>query len=77
MRKAERGEFSALRELKAETKDLLTPLIEVPPIPWDFESEKPAKSINGHLEPIAGKLIGVQDTPTNAASNRMTVHPFF
>src|SRR5204863_7111838 len=52
------GEFSALRELKPETKDLLTPLIEVPPIPWDFESEKPAKSINGHLEPIAGKLIG-------------------
>jgi len=56
--KGKEGEFSALRALKPKTKDSLTPLIEVPPIPWDFESEKPAKSIDGHLEPIAAKLIG-------------------
>lgn len=46
------GEFSALGALKQATKAGLTPLIEVPPVPWDFEGEQPAKSLDAHLIPV-------------------------
>ena len=27
----------------------MTPLIEIPPIPWDFETDQPSKTIDNHL----------------------------
>ena len=47
--KGKLGEFRALLQLNNGVKDSITPLIEVPPIPWDFEEEKPARDIEQHL----------------------------
>jgi hypothetical protein len=47
------GEYRALRELSPARKAKLTPLIEVPPVPWDFENDRPACSIDVHLQGTA------------------------
>src|SRR5207247_5316293 len=44
------GEYQALLRLKLEAKDSITPLIEIPEIGWDFESQEEAKTIDEHLE---------------------------
>ena len=44
------GEYGALQTLTPSTRQALTPLVEIPPIPWDFKEEKPAKTIDGHLK---------------------------
>lgn len=50
--KGKLGEFRALLHLTDVTKDSVTPLIEVPPIPWDFEEDEPARKIDKHLEKL-------------------------
>jgi hypothetical protein len=50
--KGKQGEYAALATLVPSVKDCLTPLIEIPPIPWDWKKNQPLKSINGHLEEI-------------------------
>lgn len=35
----------------------ITPLIEIPPIAWDFINEKPAKTIDQHLSKVPEKLL--------------------
>lgn len=47
--KGKLGEFRALGELDDHIKDAIEPLIEVPPIPWDFGEEKADKTIEQHL----------------------------
>ncbi len=47
--KGKLGEFKALGELADQIKDAIEPFIEVPPIPWDFEDDEPARSIERHL----------------------------
>lgn len=42
------AEYEALKEVDAK-KGLLTPLIEITPIGWDFAEEKPTSSIDDHL----------------------------
>ncbi len=54
--KGKQGEYSALESLSSATKSRLTPLIEVPQIPWDFENEMPAKSLDEHLDKVAAKI---------------------
>lgn len=54
--KARRGEFTALEALDADVRSRLTPLLEVPPIPWDFENEIPAKSLDDHLGPVSANI---------------------
>lgn len=56
--KGKDAEYGALRELSAEAKSHLTPLIEIPPIPYDFENDRPAKSIDAHLEKVVEKVLG-------------------
>lgn len=51
-----RGEQSALFELDSKIKDIMSPLIEIPPIDWDFENECPKKTIDDHLKNIAVQL---------------------
>ena len=36
------GEYRALRELTPAIKSNLTPLVEVPPVQWDFENDRAA-----------------------------------
>lgn len=42
--KWKQGEYMALEELHPHHKAELTPLVDVPPIPWDFAEERPTRS---------------------------------
>ena len=50
------GEYLALEHLDSQIKDKVLPLIEIPPIEWDFENNKKAKTIDKHLEPFPNRL---------------------
>ena len=50
------GEYQAMLRLKTETKQYITPLIEVPEIGWDFENMDEAKTIDKHLAPFAKRV---------------------
>src|SRR5450759_864056 len=54
--KAKLGEFGALADLAAAIKPSIVPLLEVPPIPWDYENEVPAKAIDAHVGPVVEKI---------------------
>jgi Beta protein len=54
--KGKQGEFTALAALDDAVRGGITPLIEVAPVPWDWESETPAKSLEAHLHPVAGNI---------------------
>lgn len=47
------GEYQALMRLKTHIKDAILPLIVVPPVEYDFEEERPKKTIQDHIEPFA------------------------
>lgn len=44
------GEYQAVMELSAGAREGITPLIEVPEIGWDFETNSYSKNIDEHLE---------------------------
>jgi hypothetical protein len=54
--KGREGEYGALQTLAPSTRQALTPLIEIPPIPWDFEEERPAKTVDQHLKKVGQKI---------------------
>ncbi len=54
--KGKNGEFGALQSMTSAAKGLVTPLIEIPPIPWDHRNDSPAKTIDQHLLKVDGKL---------------------
>jgi len=54
--KGKYGEFQALQNLESATKEALTPLVEVVPIPWDYKKKKPAKTIDGHLATLPSRI---------------------
>lgn len=54
--KAKQGEFLALKETFPATKDLMTPMLEVVNVPWDYENEEEAKTIEKHLEGLGNKI---------------------
>lgn len=54
--KAKQGEFSALRGLGPVSKKALTPLLEVPPVPWDYDLDAPKVTIDEHLEKLPAKV---------------------
>jgi len=51
------GEYQAVMRLSTGAKLLMTPLIEVPEIGFDFETRQPKKTIDGHLEPLAKRIL--------------------
>src|SRR6478609_5852605 len=51
--KGRMGEYGALETITLETRNALTPLIEIPPIPLDWEEEQPDKTIDEHLAKVA------------------------
>src|ERR1041385_155070 len=60
--KGRQGEYGALDTLSRTVKSGLTPLIEIPPVPWNFVQSVPAKTIDGHLTKVATtmrKSVGV------------------
>lgn len=54
--KAKDAEYRALKALPPATADHVAPLLEVPSIPWDYEADEPAKSIDQHVQPIVGRI---------------------
>lgn len=50
------GEYQAITRLNDESKNLITPLIEVPEIGFDFAKGRPAKSLDDHLAPFAERV---------------------
>lgn len=50
--KAKAGELRALRDLDANIKGAITPLIEVPPVVWDYVNDRPDKSVEDHLSSV-------------------------
>ena len=54
--KGREGEYGALQTLAPSTRQALTPLIEIPPIPWDFAEARPAKTVDQHLKKVGQKI---------------------
>lgn len=54
--KAKEAEMSSLRELSGDVRKHLTPLFEIPPVPWDFVNDVEAKTIGEHLGQLPQKL---------------------
>ena len=54
--KSKNAEFVALRQLSPRTKKLLTPMINVLPVPWDHQKEKGKETLDAHLEDIGIKI---------------------
>lgn len=50
------GEYGALQELASDTKAGIVPIIEPPPIPWDFAEDQPSKTIDLHLRDVAARI---------------------
>jgi len=55
--KGKMGEYTALAELHDAEKEGLTPLIEVPAVPWDYAEEAAARSLTEHIEPVAERIL--------------------
>lgn len=54
--KGREGEYGALQTLSESVRRVLTPVLELPPIPWDFEADRPARSIDTHLRKVGQKI---------------------
>ena len=54
--KWKQGEYQALLRLSDDAKDKVLPLIEIPPIGWDFEKQQRAKTLDEHLEPFPRRI---------------------
>jgi len=48
--KGKLGEFNALYELQDQIKDKITPLIEAPPIPLNYDTGDPSKTVDEHIK---------------------------
>jgi len=56
--KGREGEYGALKQVTDRSRDRITPLIEIPPIPWDFVNGSPSKSIDDHLKKVCKNILG-------------------
>jgi len=54
--KGRQGEYGALQTIPREVKSRVVPVVEIPPIPWDFAEEQPDKTVDQHLQGIGAKL---------------------
>lgn len=55
--KGKQGELGALQNLSINDKARTLPLIEIPGIPWDFDTETPSKTIEDHLANVLPKIL--------------------
>ena len=54
--KAKDGEYGALQMLAPRTREAITPLLEIPPIDWDYAEDRPKKTIDQHLQKVGQKI---------------------
>jgi hypothetical protein len=50
------GEYSAISELHESVRASIAPVIEVPGVPWNFNTDAPAKSLESHLDAVAEQI---------------------
>lgn len=50
------GELAALETLRGPVKAAITPMLELPNIPWDFVAEQPSKTTDDYVRPMADKI---------------------
>lgn len=60
--KGKAGEFDAIETLSATAKQAITPLLEMPPIGWDFRNDRPEATIDEHVDGFAEKILGAWGT---------------
>lgn len=56
--KGKEAEYSSLKNLSDKYKKNLTPLWEIPTIPWDYQVDAPAKTIDEHLDKLEKRILG-------------------
>lgn len=54
--KGRNGEYGALETSPSNIKALLYPVVEIPPIPWDYSANQPAKTIDQHLQKVGSNI---------------------
>jgi hypothetical protein len=54
--KAKDGEYGALETLSPAVRQAMTPLLEIPPIDWDYMADRPKKTIDQHLKKVGQKI---------------------
>ncbi len=50
------GEYQALLRLSAAAKERIVPLITIPPVEYDFEEQRPKRSIHEHVHPFVTRF---------------------
>ncbi|WP_082078201.1 beta family protein [Pseudomonas sp. FeS53a] len=50
------GEYQALLKLDSSVKEKITPLFEIPTEEWDYENERPKKTLDEHIEKFGKRL---------------------
>jgi len=55
--KGKLGEYKALQALPDSIKENIKPIIDIVPIPPDFETEEPSKSIDDHLKSFSNNIL--------------------
>jgi len=54
--KGRNGEYGALETLPPNQKALLFPILEIPPIPWNYSRNQPDKTIDQHLQKVGANI---------------------
>jgi hypothetical protein len=54
--KGKAGEYGALEDLDDGLRSQIMPLIEIPAVDWDWENERPVKSVDEHVATVAEKI---------------------
>lgn len=49
------GEYQALLRLKDAVKDAIVPLFIIPPVEYDFDEQRPKKTLEEHISPFADR----------------------
>lgn len=81
--KSKLAEHQALRVLPDEVKSGLTPMLEISPIPWDHDTDEPAKTVDQHLARVVGTILScwgagrlfLDTAEVNAERMKDTTHP--
>lgn len=71
--KWKQGEQKALETLTPTFKERVTPLIEIPPIEWDFENDVPKKTVDEHLVNFGETM--QRSWPQKAFVDLLYIHP--
>lgn len=54
--KGKPAEFGALQNLDSDIREGLTPLVDLMPIPWDYDNDGPQKTLDEHIKDVGSKV---------------------